>query len=125
MITDILYFFNFWSVGLLLCRFFDGYKYHKLSQRIRKIKSAKGHSRDAGNIALGVDIFMLGYFIFKNFDLYMIISTIIIIGFVLEYWFTVYWFYPYRMRGCPNFKRPDLWAYLLNSIQSDKYRKRL
>jgi hypothetical protein len=125
MIKDILTSQNLWGLGLIICRFYDAYKYYVQSKKIRKLGTAKGHSRDFGNIALGVDIFMLCYFIFKNFDLYMIISTIIMILFVAEYWFTLYWFYPYRMRGCSNFHRPDLWHYFLNSLQPDKYRKRL
>ena len=116
---------DFWCLGLLIARFCDGYKYYIQSKKIKKLKSAKGHSRDFGNAAILIDGYMLCYFIFKNRDLYMVISTIIIILFVLEYWTTVYRFYPYRMRGCPNFKRPDVWHYFLNSIQSDKYRKRL
>jgi len=116
---------NYWGIGLVLSRFYDGYKYHIQSKKIRKLKLSRGHSRDFGNIAMGVDGFMLLYFIFKNFDLYMIISTIIMILFVAEYWLTLYWFYPFRMRGCSNFKRPNLWVYFLNSIQSDKSRKRL
>jgi len=116
---------NLWGIGLIIARFFDGYKYHKQTQKIRKFKLARGHSRDFGNIAAGVDSFMLLYFIFKNWDLYMVISTIIMLFFVGEYWLTLYYFYPYRMRGCANFKRPNLWVYFLNSIQSDKYRKRL
>jgi hypothetical protein len=116
---------NLWGIGLMIARFYDGYKYYIQSKKIKQLNSAKGHSRDFGNTALAIDGFMLGYFIFKNFDLYMIVSTIIIILFVIEYWITVYRFYPYRMRGCPNFKRPNAWHYFLNSIQSDKYRKRL
>ena len=117
--------FNFWGIALVICRCYDAYKYHLSSAKIRKVKSAKGHSRDFGNIALGVDFFMLAYFIFNNLDLYMIVSTIVMIGFVLEYWLTVYIYYPYRMRGCVNFKRPHIFKYLINSIQSDKTRERL
>lgn len=116
---------NLWGIGLIIARFYDGYKYFVQSRKIKELKSAKGHSRDFGNIALLIDGFMLGYFIFKNLDLYMIISTIIIILFVIEYWITVYRYYPYRMRGCSNFKKPNIWQYFLNSIQSDKYRKHL
>lgn len=114
-----------WGIALIIVRFCDGYKYYMQSKKIKKLNTAKGHSRDFGNMALGIDVFMLLYFIFQNFDWCMIISTSIIILFVLEYWITIYRYYPYRMRGCVNFKRPNVWYYFLNSIQSDKLRKRL
>jgi uncharacterized membrane-anchored protein len=116
---------NWWGIGLIVCRFYDAYKYNIQSKKIRKVGLSRGHSRDFGNIALGVDCYMLGYFIFKNFDIWMIITTLIMIAMVLEYWITMYYFYPYRMRGCPNFRRPNLWVYFVNSIQADNYRKRL
>ena len=116
---------NLWGIGLLIARFLDAWKYLIQSNKIAKVKLSRGHSRDFGNIALGIDIFMLLYFIFNNFDVYMIISNIVMILFVGKYWFTLYWYYPYRMRGCPNFKRPNLLVYFINSIQMDKYRKRL
>jgi len=59
---------GFWGWGIIIARFYDGFKYHKLSNAIRRAKTGEGHSRDFGNLALGVDVFMLGYFIFKNFD---------------------------------------------------------
>lgn len=116
---------NVWGIILVVCRIYDAYKYHLSSAKIRKVKTAKGHSRDFGNIALGVDFFMLVYFIFYNFDWYMIVSTIVMIAFVIEYWLTVYFYYPYRMRGCVHFKRPHILKYFINSIQSDRTRKRL
>jgi len=116
---------NVWGIGLLIARFCDGYKYYIQSKKIKHLKSARGHSRDFGNTALAIDIFMLLYFIFHNYDICMIISTIMIILFVIEYWIIIYRYYPYRMRGCSNFKRPNLWHYFLNSLQSDKFRKRL
>jgi hypothetical protein len=120
-----LHYLNLWGIGLIIARFYDGYKYYKQTQKIKKVGVAKGHSRDFGNIAIGVDGFMLLYFIYKNWDLYMIISTILMLLFVGNYWLTLYRFYPYRMRGCHNFKRPNLLVYFLNSIQLDKYRRRL
>jgi hypothetical protein len=123
--TNLMHFVDIWGYALLICRFFDGFKYHLQANKIRKCKSGRGHSRDFGNIALLIDIFMLMYFIYKTYDLYMIISTLIIIAFVVEFWITLYLYYPYRMRGCSNFRRPSILAYFLNSIQFDKYRKRL
>ena len=122
---NLFYNFNWWGIGLIIARFYDGYKYHKQTQKIKQVKLSRGHSRDFGNIALGVDGYMLLYFIYKTWDICMVISTIIMLLFVGEYWLTVYLHYPYRMRGCPNFKRPNVWQYFLNSIQSDKFRKRL
>ena len=116
---------DFWGISLLFVRFCDGYKYFMQSRKIKKLKTSKGHSRDFGNMALGIDLFMLLYFIIKKSDIYLLISTVIIIIFVVEYWITVYRYYPFRMRGCSNFKRPNVWYYFLNSLQSDKYRKRL
>ena len=69
MIKELLSLFqigSLWGLGLLICRWFDGYKYHKLSSKIRQVKSSKGHSRDFANIAIGVDIFTVLYLIFHK-----------------------------------------------------------
>jgi hypothetical protein len=132
MLKEILYIFinaGFWGWGLIICRFYDGYKYRMNSSKIKSIKSAVGHSRDFGNTALVVDIFMLLYFIFKNYDPYMIFSSIVCILFVAEYWITLYLYYPYQTYpqeiNYKIIKRPTIFAYFINSLQNDKTKKHL
>ena len=119
---------GFWGWGIIIARFYDGYKYRMNSRKIKKLKSAEGHSRDFGNTALAVDIFMLGYFIFKNYDPYMIFSCIVCILFVLEYWVTLYIYYPYQTYPkiiTKTIKRPNVWIYFVNSLQNDKTKHHL
>ncbi|HEY0089965.1 MAG TPA: hypothetical protein VGB37_14035 [Candidatus Lokiarchaeia archaeon] len=114
-------------VGLLLIfwGYFDGIKYHFASQAIRKVKSAKGNSRKFALFALGNDMYRLFYFFFVDRNLYVLITSIIALIFMIELYYTQYLYYPYRMRGCTNFKRPSLYIYFLNSVISNKIRRRL
>ena len=116
---------NLAGLILILWGYFDGVKYHFQSQSIKKIKLARGHSRKFINLALGNDKYRLFYFFFIDRNLYVLITSIIALIFMIELWYTQYLYYPYRMRGCSNFKRPNILYYLLNSILPNRIRKRL
>ena len=110
---------------LILSGFFDGYKYHIEACAIRKVKTSKGHSRRFINWATGIDIYRLYYLTVKNPDIFLVLATILAILFMLEMWYTIYWFYPYRRRYQPGFKRPNILIYLINSLLSNKVREKL
>ena len=109
---------------MIITGFFDAYKYIWESQAIRRIKTAKGHSRKFINVAMTNDIVRLIYLFIKP-DLFLITVTFIAL-FAMGYMFwTIYIFYPYRHRGLTGFKRPNLFIYYINSILPNSIRRRL
>ena len=109
---------------LIYTSIFDALKYVVQANKIRRQHSAKGMSRRFINWALSNDIvkFMYGIVIF---DVYIVLSSILALGCMIYLWVEIYLWYPYRMRGCPNFKRPAILLYLINSIIPNSLRKRL
>ena len=112
------------GVGLVITGILDGWKYHWLAVAIRKAGTAKGQSRKFVNAALGKDIVFLAYLSLKP-DWYIILMTFIGFIFTIELMITVYNFYPYRYRNLNNFKKPNFFVYLINSLLSNRIRKRL
>jgi len=113
------------GIVLVLWGYSDGIKYHFQTQKIKEVKSAKGSSRKFINLALGNDKYKLFYFFFIIRDFYVLLTSFIALFFMYELFFIIYKYYPYRMRGCSNFKRPSLWDYFVNSLVPNKHRKRL
>lgn len=116
---------NLLGVILTVTGIFDAIKYHWQTISIRKVGLARGHSRKFINAAILNDLVRLFYFIFVKPDVYLLIATIIALGCMTELYWTIYCFYPYRMRGCFNFKRPNIFTYFINSWLLNKIRKRL
>lgn len=116
---------DIWGIGLLFVRFMDGFKYHLESNAIRRIRVAKGRSRKFINIAWSADAYMIAYLIHHGIDWYLMISFIIALFFVTEYWLVLYYNYPYKYRNLINWKRPNIFIYLLNSILPNSMRKKL
>ncbi len=109
---------------LIITSIFDGWKYVWNAKSIIKIGTARGHSRKFINAALLNDTIKLLYGILI-YDLFIIFSSLFALGTMIYLFWTIYKFYPYRMRGCINFKRPNIILYFLNSITPNKIRKRL
>lgn len=116
---------NILGVILTITGIFDAIKYHWQTVSIRKVRLAKGHSRKFINAAIINDLVRLFYFIFVKPDLYLLISSIVAIICMVELYWTIYWLYPYKMRGCLNFRRPNILIYIVNSLLPNQYRKRL
>ena len=109
---------------LVITSIFDALKYSIQAQKIKKAKSAKSMSRKFINFALVNDFVKLGYGIVIK-DLFIISSCILALICMIDLWWQIYWFYPYRMRGCSNFKRPNIFIYIINSILPNRLRRRL
>jgi hypothetical protein len=109
---------------LVVTSIFDAIKYTLQANKIRHTKNAKSQSRKFINFAIVNDVvkFYYGTIII---DWFIVISSVLAIVCMLDLWFTTYRFYPYRMRGCSNFKRPSVLIYLINSILPNRLRKRL
>ena len=110
---------------LIFWGYVDGLKYHFEACKIRDHQSSKGHSRKFINMAMGNDIYRLFYFFFVDRNYYVLITSAIALLFMFEMFWQQYKYYPYRMRGCVNFKRPTILLYLINSILPNKLRRRL
>jgi len=109
---------------LILTSIFDAFKYSLQARKIQKEKTAKSMSRKFINFALTNDFVKLGYGIVIS-DLFIISSSILALICMIDLWWQIYWYYPYRMRGCLNFRRPNILLYIVNSILPNKLRKRL
>jgi hypothetical protein len=119
---DIL--FNILGFFVVVFGVLDGLKYHWLAESIKKAKTARGQSRKFVNAAIGKDLVLFAYLAFKP-DWYLILMTFIGFIFTVELLFTIYNFYPYRYRNLLNFKKPNFFIYLINSLQLNCFRKRL
>ena len=112
------------GVVLIFTGILDGWKYIWQAQGIKRVGTAKGHSRKFLNAAICNDLIKMLYAISIKDGFIFSTSVLALVSMCYNY-YIVYKYYPYRMRGCSNFKRPNLWHYFLNSLQSDKLRKRL
>jgi hypothetical protein len=112
------YLFILWGI-------LDAIKYHLQASRIRKVKTAKEHSRMFLNMAIGNDLYRFIYFLFINRDYYVLFTALLAIIFMLEYWWEIYSHYPYRCRKLNNFKKPNITLYVINSILPNRIRRRL
>jgi len=109
---------------LIITSIFDAIKYSLQASKIRHTKTAKSQSRKFINFAILNDIVKLVYG-FVIWDWFIIISSILAIGCMLDLWYTTYLYYPYKCRGLVGFKRPNIFLYLINSILPNSIRKRL
>ena len=105
--------------------YLDAIKYHLQASKIRKVKSAKEHSRMFLNMAIGNDLYRFIYFWFIDRNIYVLITALLAIIFMLEYWFMIYLYYPYRRRNQKNFKKPSVFIYFINSLLPNRTRKHL
>ena len=115
---------NLIGLALIFTSVFDAFKYSIQAYKISRIKTAKAMSRKFINWALMNDVVKLIYGV-TIFDWYIIFSSILALGCMLHLWVTIYLYYPYRMRGCMNFKRPSVLTYFINSVLPNHLRKRL
>lgn len=113
-------------LGLIMTFFgvFDAVKYHWNTSKIRKAQSSREHSRMFLNVALFNDFARILYGLCKP-DWYVLASALLATVFMLECWWAIYQYYPYRYRNLKNFKRPNVFAYFVNSLLPNSIRKRL
>lgn len=109
---------------LVFTSIFDALKYSLQARKVVHVGTAKAISRNFINWAIGNDVvkFIYGLAIL---DIYIILSSIMALICMLHLWIVVYLYYPYRMRGCPNFKRPNIFLYIINSLLPNSIRKKL
>jgi len=109
---------------LIITSIFDALKYSLQARRIQKAETAKSMSRKFINFALTNDFVKLSYGVVIQ-DLFIIFSSILALGCMIDLWWQIYYWYPYKYRGLNGFKRPNILLYLINSILPNSIRKRL
>jgi hypothetical protein len=109
---------------LIVTSLFDAWKYIWQAQLIKKIGTAKGHSRKFLNVAIFNDIIKFGYGV-VILDIFIILSSCLALVTMCYNFYTVYKFYPYRCRGLSGFKKPNIFYYIINSMIPNRIRKRL
>jgi uncharacterized protein with PQ loop repeat len=109
---------------LIVTSIFDAFKYSLQARKIQKEKTARSMSRKFINFALMNDFVKLSYGIVIS-DLFIICSSILALICMLDLWWQIYWFYPYKYRNLLNFKRPNILLYTVNSILPNSIRKKL
>lgn len=119
ILTEILR----WS--LLIMSIFDSYKYKIISNKIARLKSSREHSRTFLNVSIIYRMLLLLYSFLILKDWVINVSCLIALYTLVEAFYMIYIHYPYRMRGCKNFKKPSLWKYTCNSLYPNHLRERL
>jgi len=109
---------------LVLTSIGDAWKYIWQSKSIKKVGTARGHSRKFINAALLNDTTKLCYGIVID-DLFIILSSLLALGTMSYLFWTIYKFYPYKYRGLQNFRKPNTLLYFWNSITPNSIRKKL
>jgi hypothetical protein len=115
---------DFFGGLLILTSLFDAWKYIWQVKAIKKVGTARGHSRKFINAAIFNDIIKLCYG-FIILDIFIIGSSILALVTMGYNFYIVYRYYPYRCRGLDGFKRPNIFYYIVNSLTPNRIRKRL
>jgi len=109
---------------LIFTSMFDAWKYIWNAQAIRKVGTARGHSRKFLVAAIFNDTVKLIYGCLI-FDIFIILSSILAMITMGYNFYTQYLFYPYRYRNLLNWKRPSIFIYLINALLPNRLRRHL
>jgi hypothetical protein len=109
---------------LILSSLLDAWKYLWQVSAIKKAGVAKGHSRKFLDAALLNHSVKVIYGIVIS-DIFIIISAILALVTTSYNFYILYLMYPYKNRGLKNFKRPNIFVYLWNSLLPNNIRKHL
>lgn len=101
-----------------------GMKYHLNSMKIRKLQTAKGHSRMFINLGIIEYIARVSYAVVAH-DFFVLMTGLIAFGFLMELMFYTYRYYPFHNRGLLHFKRPNFILYFINSWIPNRYAPKL
>ena len=115
---------TFFGILLIISGIFDSIKYYWMGKKIKEVKTSKGYSRKALNIAITNDLIKLVYsMLIKDVNIFLT-SIIALITMIYCFW-QIYIYYPYKNRRKKNFKRPNIFLYIWNSILPNKLREKL
>lgn len=115
---------DFFGGLLIITSLFDAWKYIWQIKSIKKVGTAKGHSRKFINAAIFNDIIKLCYGLII-LDIFIVTSSILALVTMGYNFYIIYKYYPYRYRNLLNWKRPNIINYFINSILPNSIRKKL
>jgi len=118
------YLINIIGIILVITGIFDSIKYKWSSDKIKQAGTARGQSRKFINCAILNDTIRIVYAILIK-DMYILLTSLLALYFMIVNFYYIYKYYPYRCRGLMNFKKPNIFLYILNSILPNQIRKKL
>jgi len=116
---------SLFGIFLILTSIGDGFKYTIQAIKIRQNKSSKNISRKFLNLAILNDIVKLIYGAITPTDFYIITSSLFALICMCHMYYEQWVFYPYKKRGLINFKHPNIFIYIVNSILPNRLRRHL
>jgi len=75
-------------------------------------------------IAIVCDVIFVAYTLMIK-DPFLVFVRGIALFTTLDLYYHIYLFYPFKTRKLRGFKRPSLWAFILNTLEPNGSRKRL
>ena len=124
ILKNNLFFKNIIQFLLIWAGIADAYKYGRLRQKIVRIKSSRSVSRMFSLIAIICDIIFVLYVLIIK-DPFLIFVRGLALYTTVDLYYHVYLYYPFKTRNLNNFKRPNLWIFLLNTLEPNSTRQRL
>ena len=124
ILRNNLFFKNIIQFLLIWAGFADAYKYSRLRQKIVRVKSSRSVSRMFSLIAIICDIIFVLYVLIIK-DPFLIFVRGLALYTTVDLYYHVYLYYPFKTRNLNNFKRPNLWIFLLNTLEPNSTRQRL
>jgi hypothetical protein len=115
---------NIFGMLLIGTGILDAAKYAIQGNKIQVAKSAKNFSRQFMNFALGNDLIKLAYGLII-WDFYIVLTSILALVTMIYMWYQIFLWYPYKKRGLNNFKRPNIFIYIINSLLPNSLRRKL
>lgn len=116
---------NLLKGAVLILGFMDAYKYKLLAQKVSRLKASGQISRAFLVWSILNRLVLLIYvWLFLN-DKILITTSLIALYTMFEAFYYTYIYYPYRLRGLKNFKRPSIFIFTKDIFFPNKHGKRL
>lgn len=119
-----LFYKNIIQFLVLVAGVADAYKYSRLRQKITRTKSSRDVSRMFSLIAIVCDIIFVAYTLIIK-DPFLIFVRSVALYTTIDLYYYIYFYYPFKTRKLRGFRRPSLWAFILNTLEPNGSRKRL
>jgi len=119
-----LFYKNIVQFLVLVAGIADAYKYSRLRHKITRTKSSRDVSRMFSLIAIVCDIIFVAYTLMIK-DPFLIFVRSVALYTTVDLYYYIYFYYPFKTRKLKGFRRPSLWAFILNTLEPNGSRRRL
>ena len=113
------------KLAVLVLGFMDAYKYKLMTQKVARLKASGQIPRKFLVWSILNRIVLLLYVWLELHDWILFTTSAIALYTMLEAFYYVYEFYPYRGRGRKNFRKPSMWVFIKDIFSKHTYGKRL